>query len=104
MIVEMQEVAEGFVAFEVRLVGSDVGPLLEHGAVEPLDLSVGLGSIGPGSSVFDLPERLGKGQAAIARAVVGEDFVDLDPVVGEPVDGSAPEGRSGFLPLVGQDL
>lgn len=51
-----------------------VGPFLEHGAIEPFDLVVGLGPVGPGLLVRDVfPESLGEQRGAIAGAVVLQD-------------------------------
>ena len=80
MIVEVQERAEGVHALCLRGVGSQVGPLFEHRAIESFHLAVGLWPIGPGLSVLDVPQGGVEESAAIAAAVVGKDLFDLDPV------------------------
>ena len=42
VIVGPQPAAEGSAALDIGAVGSDIGPLLEQGLVEPLHLPVGL--------------------------------------------------------------
>ena len=37
----------------VGVVEPDVGPFVEQGAVEPFDLAVGLGAVGPGWECVD---------------------------------------------------
>ena len=89
VIVEVQEVCKGFNAFGLGVVGTDVGPLLEHGAVEPFDFPIGLGSVGSGPSVLHvLTQGVTEVETSITAAVVGEDFSHLGSVLGEPVPGA----------------
>src|SRR4029450_3825231 len=55
-----------------------VGPALDQGAVEPLDLAVGLGPVGPGvlGGDAELLADLAPAVAAIAAAIVGQDPLD----------------------------
>lgn len=47
--VEVQEVCESYDAFVLDSVGTDVSPLLEHGAVELFNLAIGLRSVRAGT-------------------------------------------------------
>src|SRR5690606_5363043 len=62
-----------------------VGPFVEQGAVEAFDLAVGGGPVGPGSGVGDaeLGATLAPEDGAVAVAVVGEDPLDRDALLGE---------------------
>ena len=63
-----------------------IGPTLNQGAVEALDLAVGLGAVGAGALGSDgqLLADLAPAVAAVAAAVVGQDPLDAHPAVGEP--------------------
>ena len=54
VIVVMEPVGVGGCAFGFGAVHVGVGPFLEQGPVEPFDLAVGLGPVGPGTVVLDL--------------------------------------------------
>ena len=86
MIVEVPPAVEGSGACGVAAVGADVGPFLEQGAVEALDLAVGLGVVGPGAAVPDAGREAGarEGHAAVGRAAVGEHGMHGHTVLGEP--------------------
>ncbi len=82
-----------------------VGPLAQHRADEALRLAVGLGPVGPGALVRDrLAQRGGEGVGAVARAVVGHQPLNRDPMRREEGDRALEEADRGLLPLVGQDL
>jgi hypothetical protein len=100
VIVEMEPPLERLGALCVGAVDPDVGPLFEEGAVEALNLPVGLRSAGSGERVGGSGECLSEGIASIARAVVGQDPFDADAVVGEPAVGSDPELGGGEPALV----
>lgn len=63
-------------------VDAGVGPFVGEGAVEAFDFPVGLRAIGAGAFVGDgiVGEGGGEDAGAVARAVVGEDPFDGDPV------------------------
>ena len=74
--------------------------------METFDLSIGLGTADPclldrrpGPSARSVPES-----GAVAGAVVGEDSLNLDSVVGVKGGGTSPEGGSGQNLLVVVDL
>ena len=104
VIVDVEEVAECFDSLSLGGVGADVGPFLEHGAIEALYFSIGLGPIGPGAPVFDGAESFGEGHASITATVVGEDLFDRDPQFAEPGSGPIPEASRGVLALISKDL
>ena len=106
MIVEVQPARKGGGASRLAAVDADVGPLLEQGAVEALDLAVGLGVVGPGAARPDASGQAGplEGVAAVARAVVGEHGPPADPVLVEPGSRPPPERDRGDRALVGQHL
>jgi hypothetical protein len=62
--------------------------------VEAFDLAVGLRSVGAGPLGRDavLGADLEPQARAVARAVVGEDALDPDALLGEPSDGALPPG------------
>ena len=51
MVVPVDPGLQGMVAGGVGAVQAPIGPLLQHGPVEPLHLAVRLGSVGPGALV-----------------------------------------------------
>src|SRR3954447_10639230 len=106
MVVEVQPAGQGPGPGGFGGVDADVGPLDEQGAVEPLDLAVGLGPVGPGPLVPDAVCGAGRGPLSgpVAGPVVGQDPLDGDAVSGEPGDGSGAESRGGVGLLVGQHL
>jgi hypothetical protein len=104
VIVVMQPGRERSSALGLGPVGQGVGPFVEQGAVEPLDLAVGLGPVRPGPLVCDRAERVAEGKRAVAGAVVGQDPSDPDAVAGEERLGPGPESGRGLLPLVGANL
>src|SRR5699024_6184776 len=83
-------------------VGARVGPFLFQGAVEPLDLAVGLGPVGAGAFVRDLlAQGGGGGLGPVGGPVVGRHPLDGDPARGEVVSGTAPARGGGFRGLIG---
>jgi hypothetical protein len=83
-----------------------VGPAVRQGAVQPLDLAVGLGPVGAGALGGDaqLLAGLAPSVAAVAAAVVGQDPLDGDATGGEPGLGSGEEPDRGLAGLVRVDL
>ena len=74
--------------------------------MEPLQLAVGLGPVGPGSLVLEVQDGadLTPGVRAVAGAVVRHHPLDVDAVLGVPGHGPTQDpDRSGGL-LVGADL
>src|SRR3954469_12582786 len=105
MVVPVQEVRVGGGALGFAGIRAGVGPFLEQGTVEPLDLAVGLRPVGPGPLVLDrAAERGGEQLGAVGRAVVGERPGHGDAAVGEPGLRPRPEVDHGLLALVGEDL
>src|SRR6266498_5524260 len=91
MVVEVQPAIKGAVACGFAAVGTDVGTLVEEGAVEEFDYAVGGGPVGACEGVLDVAERGVELPAAVAAAVIGQDAFDRDGVRREPPVGSAPE-------------
>ena len=81
-----------------------VGPIRGEGAVEALDLPVGLGPVGAGELVDDVTEGGGEKSGPVTGSVVGDDPQHGDAVRGVERIGAFPEPGGGFLFLVGQDL
>src|SRR4051812_22624017 len=85
MVVPVQEGRIGGDALGFAGIRAGVGPFLERGAVEPLDLAVGLRPIRPGPLVRDrVAEGGGEQLRAVGRAVVGQHPGHGDAAVGEP--------------------
>ena len=107
VIVEPQPAGEGSMAFGVGVIEPGVGPLLQQGAVEPLDLAVGLGPIGPGPLEPD-PQpsgRLSKGQRlGVGLGVVGQHPLDDHAMLGEERGRLDQEPGAGGTGLIGQEL
>jgi hypothetical protein len=98
VIVGPQPVAEGATALEVGAIQPPIGPLLEQGLVEPLDLAVGLGAIS--ASPFEGDAEAGSGlgdqdRLGVGLGVIGQDPLDGDPVVGEEAGRLDQEQRRG---------
>src|SRR6266536_277096 len=72
MVVEVQPAIKGAVACGFAAVGTDVGPLVEEGAVEAFDFAVGGGPVGACEGVLDVAERGVELPAAVAAAVIGD--------------------------------
>ena len=87
-------------------VDADIGPLLEEGAVEALDLAVGLGVVGPCAAAAHAgaEARARECGATVGGAVVGEHGAHGDAALSEPGTGPLPEGDRGDRALVGEDL
>jgi hypothetical protein len=71
MVVVVEPMGEGIQAGLVAGVGRDIGPFVFEGEVEPLDLPVGLGTVGPGTEMTDASrsQGLGEGMGAVTGAV-----------------------------------
>src|SRR5947199_3486348 len=106
MVVAMEPARKRPSAVHLSAVGTDVGPLLEQGAMEALDLAVGLGPVGTAVLVDDaaVGQGLVEQPTPVAEAVVAQDTLDNHPAGPEPGFGPAPEGGRGGALLVGQDL
>src|SRR5215218_2257362 len=106
MVVEVQPAGQGAGPGGLGGVDPDVGPFDEQCAVEPFDLAVGLGPVGPGPLVPHAVRGAGRGPlpGPVAGPVVGQDPFDGDAVAGEPGDRPGPEGGCGVGLLVGQHL
>lgn len=86
VIVDVQEVCEGFDAFGLGFVGTDVSPFFKLGAVESFDFAIGLGSVGAGAPALHvLAQRVTEVETSIAPTVVRQDLSHFDPVITEPV-------------------
>jgi len=83
-------------------VDADVGPLLQQGAVEVLDLAVGLRAVGPGEAMADAGSDAepSEASAAVGGPVVGEQRAHHDAMVREPRPRPFPESHDRFGPLV----
>ena len=106
MIVAVQPARKGGGASRLAAVDADVGPLLEEGAVEALDLAVGLGMVGPCAAAAHAggEARARECGATVGGAVVGEHGAHGDAALSEPGTGPLPEGDRGDRALVGEDL
>src|SRR2546430_11740409 len=106
MVVAMEPASKCAGAVGLSAVGPDVGPLLEQGAMETLDLAVGLGPVGPAVLVDDAAfgKRVVEQSTPVGEGIVGQDPLDHHPPGPEPRLGSSPEARGGAALLVGQDL
>ena len=103
MIVVMEPVGVGGLAFGFGGVGLRVGPFGRQSPVESFDFAVGLWSERAGAAVCDVrPECGGEDVRSVAGAVVGHHRGDGDAVFGEERPGSLPESCSGFFAFVRQ--
>src|SRR4051812_24973661 len=93
-------------AFAAGAVDRSVGPACEHRADEAFGFAVCLWPVGPGTEVFDPEPSAGDRVqgGAVARAVVGEELLDGDPVAAVKGDGAAKEAGSCFGGLVVEDF
>src|SRR5699024_5070842 len=76
-----------------RPVGASVGPFLDQGPIEPLDLAVGLGPVGASALVFDslAGEQVPSAMGLVAGPVVGQYPLHRDPDRAEVGVGTLPE-------------
>jgi hypothetical protein len=84
-----------------------IGPFVEHGALEPQRLAVGLGTVGTGGDVSgsDLQKRLSEGSGEhVALGLVGHDLLDPHPEIRKVVGGPQYEPGAGLASFVGMDL
>jgi hypothetical protein len=107
MVVQMEPVVQGSGAFAVGSVGAHIGPFGQQGAVEALDLAVGLGPVGAGealdrSEVGD--DLLELAAVAVGEGVVGQHPLDGDAMAGEEHPGPAEEPRAAVAALISQDF
>ena len=80
MVVRMEEMRKGPGPVALSPVGPAIRPLLLEGEVEPLDLPIGLGSVGPTVAVLDVSEGLVEELSPVTEAVVGQHPLDDDAV------------------------
>jgi len=81
-----------------------VGPFRGEGAVEALDLPVGLEPVGPGEFVLDVAEGVVEEPRPVAGPVVGHHPQHGHAVGGVERVGALPEASGGFFLLIGEDL
>src|SRR5436190_13463057 len=83
-IVEVEVAAQAGHPLGSRLEGLGIGPFGEKGPDEAFGLAVGLGSIRPGPTRDDPELRAGLAEevASVRVAVVGEDPLDRDALIG----------------------
>jgi hypothetical protein len=83
-VVMLEPGRELLIAFLGVEIGANLGPLAEGGLNEAFGLAVGARGIGTGEAVLDAELEAGGAEVAgaIARAVVGEQAVDGDAVLG----------------------
>lgn len=105
VIVVMQPAVIDGRALLLAGVGLRIRPVRSQRSVEPLDLPVGLRSVGPGAPVLaPLAERLAKRVGSVASPAVGHHDRDRHAHLREEGVGSSPEPGSGSLVLVVKDL
>ena len=85
---------------------ADVGPLAQHGLDEALRLSIGARCVRPRAVMAQSKALAGVAEAmrSIAGAVIREQCLDGDALLGEPDAGAACEGRTSAATLVWEDL
>src|SRR5699024_5666971 len=105
-VVSKQPSGERLPLLALRPVGASVGPFLDQGPIEPLDLAVGLGPVGVGAFVFDslAGEQVPPDMGLVAGPVVGQYPLHRDPDRAEVGVGTLPEAGGGLFLLVGQQL
>jgi hypothetical protein len=106
-IVEPQPASQGAATFGVAAVQPGVGPLIQQGLVEPLDLAIGLGPVAAGALAPDPQPSRGLGKqhrVGVGLGVVGQDSLDPHPVLGEEPSRLDQEAGAGLGGLDGEDL
>jgi hypothetical protein len=106
VVVGVEPAREGQSAVFLPSVGTSVGPLLQKGSVEALDLSVGLGSVGTAVTMADVGggERFVEQASLVREGVVGENALDDHALGSEPALGTSPERGCGGALLVSEDF
>src|SRR3712207_2899021 len=106
MIVAVNPGLHGLGSLLGRGVRSPIGPFAQGCLDEALGLAIGARRIGLGADVLASgSEQMGLEEAAaIGRAIVGHDPLDLDAVGLEEGEGAGEKGASALLLLVGQNL
>jgi hypothetical protein len=105
VIVEPQPSGESLTTLVVGAVQPPIGPLIEQGLVEPLDLAVGLGSVAarPPKPDPQASGRLGEDhRLGVGLGVVGQDPLDGHAVLGEEPSCLDQEPGAGEAGLVGR--
>ena len=96
-----QPAGQGPGALVVGAVQPPIGPLIQQGLVEPLDLAIGLRTIRASSLAAD-PEPGGglseDDRLGVGLGVVGQDPLDPDPVLGKE-GGCLDQEPGGCVPL-----
>src|SRR6266568_7522586 len=93
-VIAMQPARQQGQAFLVGVIGLDVGPLLEQGAVESLHLAVHLWCVEGNEDVLGAELTDGSSEilgAPIAEVVIGHHPLDPNPMRGQEAGGSAQE-------------
>jgi hypothetical protein len=107
VIVGPQPAGQGPGALVVGAVQPPIGPLIQQGLVEPLDLAIGLRTIRASSLAAD-PEPGGglseDDRLGVGLGVVGQDPLDPDPVLGEEGGCLDQEPGGCGAALIAQDL
>jgi len=107
VIVGLDEPRERSEPCSVGSIEPDVGPFVEHGAVEPLRLAVGLRAIRTGDLVrrSDLGERrLKVARDDVILGPIGHDALDPDPQTSKVRGRAQHEARAGGASLIRQRL
>jgi hypothetical protein len=107
VIVEPQPAAERSPALGVGAIGAGVGPLIEQGLVEPLDLASCLRTVraGPLEGNPQASGGLGEGdRLGVGLGVVGQDPLDPYPMVGEEAGRLDQKQRRGQGGLIREEL
>jgi hypothetical protein len=97
VVVVMEPGSERLSTLVLGLIAAGVGPSVGHGAVEPLDLAVGLRTVraGPlrldGKAFASIPPQV----RPIRAAVVRENSLDGDAAIRKPLDGAVQDAGGG---------
>ena len=106
VVVVVQPVGKGLAAFLLTGVAAGVGPAVSHRAVEAFDLAVSLRPVRPGELRADRQCFAGVAPQVgpVGAAIVGQDPLDGDATVGEPVHGPVQDTDCSHGGLVVVDL
>jgi hypothetical protein len=80
VVVVVEPGREGVKALLIEAIETGIGPFSLQGEIQPLDLAIGLGPIGPGALVVHSGpgHHLAEQPRAVAVAVIGQDPLDGD--------------------------
>jgi len=90
--------------FGVAAVEPGVGPFIGQGAVESLDLAVGLRPIGACAPMLDVTQGVTKGMRSITRSVVSQYVSHREAALAEICVGAQPERRGGLFAFIRQQF